>query len=79
MSSYKRSDCAGGRWRLMKNNTWRHEQTENFECLRALSELEMLTEKESSGISHLFFPSSVAGQPVSACLIVLQFFSSLTC
>lgn len=79
MFSYKRSDCAGGRWRLMKNNTCGYEQTEHFECLQALTELEMLSEKESRGISHLFFSSSVARQPVSACLRVLQFFGSLTC
>lgn len=84
MFSYKRSDCAGGGWRLMKNNTCRYEQAEHFaafmeECLQALTELGMLSEKESRGISHLFFSSSVAGQPVSACLRVLQFFGSLSC
>lgn len=61
MFSYKRNDCAGGRWRLMENNTRRHELTEHLQSLQALTELEMLSEKESRGISHLFFPPPLPG------------------
>lgn len=59
MFSCERSECAAGRWRLMKNNMCRYEQMEHSECLRALTELEKLSEKESKVISHL--PSFLLG------------------